>query len=79
MKCGNVCSLNTDCCTQNGFIYCDTNNHDYPGVTPPDTEAICHEWCCEEDEYHCGDTCVPLVDGAPDNGDIVEGTEPNGE
>ena len=74
MKCGDVCKTNKECCEDNNLVECLTNNHDYPATTPDNTEAVCHNWCCEDNEYHCEGVCTPIADGPPENGEITEGT-----
>ena len=75
VKCGDVCKLNSECCVDHNLVECLTNNHAYPATTPDGTDAVCHNWCCGDDEYFCGDDCIPMIDGPPTNGEITEGTQ----
>ena len=74
VKCGPVCKLNSECCADNGLLECATNNHG-PDVTPDNTEGVCVEWCCQDDEQFCENVCTS-VDLPPVNGEI---TIPDGQ
>lgn len=79
INCDGVCKTNEECCLDNTLVACDTNNHDYPATPVANSpEAVCYNWCCEEDEYHCQGQCIS--ENIPvDGGEITFGTEPNGD
>ena len=53
---------------------CTSDNHDYPSITPPDTNATCSSWCCDNNEFYCNGECVLIDNGPPVDGLIIEGT-----